>query len=162
MALEQVKSGERSTKTWEAPVGEQRVNLEAKHVPRIIWTYWHQGIDQAPEIVRVALQSMQENNPDWKIQILDKWSLDLFIDRAEFSDLEGAPLFLMADRVRLALLSQYGGVWADATVLFRENVANWLPPVPVDSFSRSLTKTRIVLSTGSWLDIKARLRWRSS
>ncbi|MGV3354315.1 capsular polysaccharide synthesis protein [Streptococcus orisratti] len=95
-----------------------------------IWVLWFQGFENAPEIVQNCYQSVQEyakksgkilvsldeNNlfefvtlPEF---ILDKWKSGIIGD-AHFSDL-----------CRLSLLSQYGGIWIDSTVLLTDDIDN--------------------------------------
>lgn len=92
-----------------------------KLVPKKIWICWLQGIDNAPHIVKKCFQSVCDNLSDNEIILIDcnnmknyiqfpdyimkKWKNGK-ISNAHFSDL-----------LRLELLSKYGGIWLDATVL---------------------------------------------
>lgn len=97
-------------------------------IPRI-WTYWHQGWENAPSIVERCLDSWIRLNPDYEVCALDRITL---LERAGFpagidparSDLTVQKLSALG---RLALLSQYGGVWADATVMCTRPLSDWLP-----------------------------------
>lgn len=102
----------------------KKVNFEKKIKP--IWILWLQGFEQAPDLVKVCVQSVKralgtkehiylldEKNlsdyielPDY---ILQKWK-NRKIGYAHFSDI-----------IRLRLLNLYGGVWIDATVYFTGN-----------------------------------------
>lgn len=85
-----------------------------------IWVCWWQGLEQAPEIVKACLASVQRNAggrevtliteenyrqyvhlPDW---LEEKYRTGI-ISRTHFSDV-----------LRLSLLAAYGGLWLDATV----------------------------------------------
>lgn len=88
---------------------------------RIIWTCWMQGIDKAPETVKVCLQSYKNFLKDYDIRVVDD---DTFEDLVEMPDYvvekykKGIiPKALFADILRLELLIKYGGVWIDCTVL---------------------------------------------
>lgn len=87
----------------------------------VLWFCWLQGIENAPLIVRVCLDSIIRNLPEKEIRIVDESnrkqyvSLPVHIEKrwkkgqippAQFSDL-----------LRLELLIKYGGSWLDSTVL---------------------------------------------
>ena len=40
-------------------------------VPKIVWFSWLQGIDQAPELVKVCLASQREQLPDYDFRVFD-------------------------------------------------------------------------------------------
>ncbi|MES1156219.1 MAG: capsular polysaccharide synthesis protein, partial [Alphaproteobacteria bacterium] len=98
-------------------------------VPKIIWTLWLQGFDQAPPVVRAAVKSWRRLNPGWRVHMLDRQTLDNFIpaaDLARIFDTEKESEAL-SDQIRLELLHRYGGVWADATALCVTPLDQWLP-----------------------------------
>ena len=89
-----------------------------------IWQLWYQGEDSAPLIVKKCLQSVKKFNPDKKIIVLDDNSIDKYIE---------IPLYIKtkyqagiitkahySDYIRTCLLSKYGGIWIDATVLLTD------------------------------------------
>lgn len=85
-----------------------------------IWFCWLQGMDQAPELVHACLKSLH-SLPDSQVVVIDR---DNYKDYIEFPDyiLEKyhkgwIPPALMSDILRLSLLSRYGGIWIDSTVL---------------------------------------------
>lgn len=72
-------------------------------------------------------------NPDWDVVKLDAENLGVYLDTAPHSALgrllhadSRVPPASVSQVVRLALLSQYGGVWADATVLCMQPLDDWL------------------------------------
>ncbi len=95
---------------------------------KIIWTYWHQGWRNAPELVTLCMKSWSALNPGWRIEALDAESVlrhvefnEVDIDRPDIS-MQKRSLF-----IRLELLRRQGGVWADATVFCRQPLESWLP-----------------------------------
>jgi len=84
-------------------------------LPKNIFIYWHQGIRNAPEIVKLCAESWVKRNPTWNIKILNATSAKRYL-RATPEDYE-ISIQLYSDLLRLRLLEQYGGVWADATCL---------------------------------------------
>jgi len=98
-------------------------------IPRTIWTLWHQGLDQAPTLVRRCVDSWRVHNPGWTLDVHDGNSIKRFVD------LDGAlgdnrarvthPA--LSDVVRIELLHEYGGVWVDATCFCCRPLDHWLP-----------------------------------
>lgn len=107
------------------------------HVNKTIWIYWHQGWEKAPKISIKCLNSWQQKNPDWTIQILsysnlsDFINLDSVIPGISEKDVSLAGL---SDIIRTVLLHQYGGVWVDSTLLCTQSLNNWLDRYVVNGF----------------------------
>jgi len=88
---------------------------------KIIWQYWHQGIDEnTPKVVNVCLNSVKKHCSGYEIIILSKENVNDYI---ELPDLVwkklgsgGYKLPKLANLIRLYLLSAYGGIWLDATI----------------------------------------------
>jgi hypothetical protein len=96
---------------------------------RTIWTFWHQGFDQAPPLVQVAHPSWRRLNPGWRVVALDRHSISDWIDLPSVTDLRRRDLTLqtLSNIARLCLLRRYGGVWVDATVYCCGPLDPWLP-----------------------------------
>lgn len=114
-----------------------------KPLPRIIWTYWDQGVEAAPELIELCFQSWLVLNPDWEVRILDRKTISEWVNPAEltpyFHDL---PIQKQADLLRLQLLVTYGGVWADPTVFCTKPLSDWLclsPPFGFMMFENGAT-----------------------
>ncbi len=89
-------------------------------VPKIIWTAWLQGLDNAPEIVKACWESQQTHFPDYDVRILDmnnyrQW-VDLPEEITEKYRKGRIPPASFSDLLRLTVLRKHGGVWMDATV----------------------------------------------
>lgn len=86
-----------------------------------IWILWFQGWDKAPPVCQHVRESWIRHNPDWELKSLEEsyfssWSFNSGISDQARSDL-----------VRLNLLSDFGGVWADATCACMRSLDAWLP-----------------------------------
>jgi len=96
-------------------------------VPRTIWILWQQGISDAPLVVRKCIASWRRENPAWDIVLLDAANLHEYIDLQVPEDiLAKLSRAHQADLARLALLSKYGGVWADATTYCLQPLDEWI------------------------------------
>lgn len=86
-----------------------------------IWVCWLQGIDNAPEIVKVCYKSLRKNIACREIILITEENYRKYIEFPAFIQakidkgiIKGAH---MTDLLRLELLTKYGGTWIDATVL---------------------------------------------
>lgn len=105
-----------------------------------IWTMWNQGMEEAPDIVKMCYKSMQKYKPedaelivitDDNYQeyvsipdyIIEKYKKGI-ITRTHFSDI-----------LRVELLRKYGGLWLDATVLVTQPIEWGIIDTPFYSIS---------------------------
>ena len=97
-------------------------------ITRKIWIYWHQGWAHAPSLVKQCKNSWARLNPDYEIHALDRRSLFDHVDFPAGIDIQRKDLTIqkVAALGRLALLSKYGGVWTDATVMCGRPLSEWL------------------------------------
>lgn len=97
-------------------------------ITKKIWTYWHQGWEHAPSLVKQCKSSWTRLNPDYEMHALDQNSLFDYVDFPVGIDIHRKDLTIqiVADLVRLAFLSKYGGVWTDATVMCARPLSEWL------------------------------------
>lgn len=82
-------------------------------------------------MVRRCISSWREMNPNWDVRLLDAnnaayWSSHGYLP-------PHTRIQLVADALRLELLRQYGGVWADATCLCTRPLDDWLPSRVIDT-----------------------------
>lgn len=96
-----------------------------------IWQYWAQGPENAPDIVKLCLQSVERNRGGRDLIVLTDSTLR---DHVELPEHVWAKRHLMtrthfSNFVRLALLKTHGGTWFDATIMLRS-------PMP-DALQRS-------------------------
>ncbi len=103
------------------------VSDAASDFPRIIWIFWYQGWENAPELVKRCLRSWQYHNPGWTIRALDRESLSAYVDLGELSlPMDNCNLAWLSDLVRINLLRTHGSVWGDATTFCRSPLDEWL------------------------------------
>lgn len=100
---------------------------------KIIWMYWNTPLADAPEVVRLGYQSWKSFNPGYKVVLLNDQTLE---DQLGFNfntvfDISNIRLTLAnrADLLRIYLLSQYGGIWVDATSFCLRPIESWLPSI---------------------------------
>lgn len=100
-----------------------RVNIAARRPEligeKVIWQYWAQGFDNVPDKVRKCLDSVERYAGEYRIIRLSDGDL------ADYLDLPGYVMgkrscysvAFFSDLLRVLLLSTYGGIWLDATVM---------------------------------------------
>lgn len=104
--------------------------------PKVIWFLWLQGLDQAPEVVRLCHESWRRRNPGWEVRALGRGDVDRYVDLDEIlgPNRETASPQAISDIVRVSLLADQGGVWADATVFCTQPLDDWLGAAAAGGF----------------------------
>lgn len=90
-----------------------------------IWIYWKQGIENAPEIVQVCLNSIKRYSKSDVFLITDK-NLDEYVHFPDYiqkkiikNEISAAAF---SDLLRFTLLEHFGGTWIDSTVLLTDEI----------------------------------------
>lgn len=112
------EGGEEAWRKYFAPYVNQ-------DIPKIVWIFWAQGYDGAPTLVKRCIESWRDKNPDWDVRILSRETLTQYVDVSPLSD--ALPHRFHANFLRLKLLTQYGGVWTDATTICHRPLSEWMP-----------------------------------
>ncbi|QAS69337.2 glycosyl transferase [Oenococcus sicerae] len=96
---------------------------------KIVWTCWVQGEEQAPQIVRKALSSIKHAFKDYEVVVIDHENLGKYVNLpvyilSKWKD-GRIPNAHFSDIIRAYLLSRYGGIWIDATVMVHHLPKNY-------------------------------------
>jgi hypothetical protein len=97
-------------------------------LPKIIYSYWHQGREAAPPLVRTCMERIEALNPEWRVRILDEDSAEEAVRRIPLSSEKWSRLSLphRSDLIRTRLLIDTGGVWIDPTVYLTQPLDEWI------------------------------------
>ena len=98
-------------------------------IPKKLFMYWHQGWDSAPDFVKRCAATWQRHNPTWDINLLDAATIGKKIELPAALKTLNLPLPALSDVIRIHLLKQYGGVWADATLWCTRPLDDWIDSV---------------------------------
>lgn len=126
-------------------------------MPKIIWWLWLQGLDQAPELVKVCLKSLRKNFPDYDIKIVTNKNIKKYIDLPiEIYNKHNSGWISEAfysDIIRLALLAKYGGIWMDSTVYCSNDnlMRNVIEKSNMFVYQNLLQTDRDIIKMSSWL-----------
>jgi len=121
-----------------------------------VWVLWLQGMEQAPEPVKMCIESLRSNLPKETAQLrvvtidnlaeyieLPSWIVEKFQQGA-------ISITHLSDIIKMGLLYRYGGMWLDAVYY----VAN---PIPPEFFDREFFTLKIKepkrkndISQGRW------------
>ena len=103
-------------------------NFRENSIPKKIWTFWDNPTP--PEIVNQCIQTWKNNNPNYEITVLSKENLSRYLPEADFSKIKhihGNSSEKYSDMVRLHILSKYGGIWSDASIICLKPYDDWIP-----------------------------------
>ena len=95
-----------------------------------VWICWLQGIENAPDIVRKCVESIEYWLNDKQIHFIDKSNLFDYIDLPNYiiekwnNGVISNTLF--SDFIRLSLLKKYGGLWIDSTVFLTGRLPDYI------------------------------------
>jgi hypothetical protein len=101
----------------------------------LIWLLWLQGWDTAPWLQQQVSKSWKLHNPGWTINHVSLANLREYITDVDYiydtsKDISPAS---KSDIIRLSLLKNHGGVWADSTMLCMQPLDNWMDKMLTES-----------------------------
>lgn len=99
-------------------------NSNTTKFPKTIWTYWNSN--NYPQLIQKCFDSWKYHNPSWTINILDDENISVFLPEYDFNTFKhtDSPA-RKSDFIRLAILSKFGGVWCDASILMTSSL-DWI------------------------------------
>lgn len=95
---------------------------------KTIWLLWLQGWEDAYWLNKQVAESWQIQNPDWKIEYVTLSNLSNFVKDIDYiyDPRKNISHQAKSDIIRLSLLKNHGGVWADATMLCLQSLDDWV------------------------------------
>ena len=91
---------------------------------KTIWILWLQGWDNAPWYIHKIKETWIKHNPDWNVELVSEANLRNYVPNIHIP--LGASHAAISDIIRLNLLYEHGGVWADATMICMMPLDLWL------------------------------------
>ena len=101
---------------------------QAQHIEgdSIIWVCWWDGIKAMPPIVNACYNSIVRHAGDHPVRLISKHTINDFVSIPEFIiekvNAKIITLTHFSDIIRAAVLSEYGGIWLDATIFVLKNI----------------------------------------
>lgn len=107
------------------------INYEPKEIKDYtIWQFWDSGIENAPELVKRCVESVDNFEPNKKHVVLSLETIKDYVEIPQrYYDLLKSEKMGMAhfsDILRTYLLLEYGGCWIDSTVLLTEKLPEYI------------------------------------
>lgn len=122
--------------------------------PDKIFVCWLQGMENAPDIVKICYNSLKANNADKDVIVITE---DNYAEYVEF------PQFILekykkgcfskthfSDLLRLELLIKYGGCWVDSTAFFTDSIPDYILNQDLFMFQDFSEHTLKTTSISSW------------
>ena len=92
-----------------------------------IWIYWDRGLDHAPDLVRICVDSWRRSNPSWIVRVLNDSTVSKWVS---MEDVRRQNPYLTiqayADALRWRLIDSHGGIWVDATLYCVKPLDDWI------------------------------------
>lgn len=105
-----------------------------------IWVCWWQGIEQAPDLVKVCVDSIKRNAGNHRVIILTDDNYKEYVDIPEWVEGKKNKGIITrtnySDLLRLSLLAKHGGMWIDSTFFCTEPVLDSYFKEPLWSIKR--------------------------
>lgn len=104
---------------------EKKSYVPEKQLNKTIWWCWFQGLESAPPLVKMCLDSVKRNFSGYKVNVITMNNISNYLDIPDFIqkkfDIGIIPYAQFSDIIRIMLLAKYGGVWIDSTVFCSNN-----------------------------------------
>jgi len=108
--------------------GSEEEEEERTKIPRLIWTYWD---SEVPPIVQECIDQWRKHCPEYTVTLLSPSNLTQYIKENILSlPMSNTPQ-RTSDFVRLHVLAEHGGVWADASLLLTTSL-DWIHALKTD------------------------------
>ena len=97
-------------------------------LPKNIFLLWLQGWDNAKWLNKQVAESWKINNPDWTIHYIDFENLKDYVSDIDYiyDTTKDISPQAKSDIIRLSLLKNHGGIWADATLMCMQPLDHWV------------------------------------
>lgn len=91
-----------------------------------IWIYWGQGLDNAPKVVQMCVDSIKKNAAKHPVILLNDNNLMSYVNISEkiLEKYHEGKITIVhfSDIIRFNLLAQRGGIWCDSTLFFTKPI----------------------------------------
>lgn len=105
---------------------------------KVVWQYWAQGAENAPDIVKVCMRSVRRAFPGYRVIVLTEKNLARYVGIPEEYSRHNERITRthFSDLLRIELLYRYGGIWVDSTVLMTAELPKKIREAPFFCFTR--------------------------
>ena len=109
------------------PEAANQANKNKTESPGVIWTMWWQGVENAPELVKMCFDSFNRYKGGHTLKVITRDNFRDYVNLPDYVfervDSGAVTLTHLSDIVRFCLLYEHGGLWLDSTIF----VTNGIP-----------------------------------
>jgi hypothetical protein len=117
---------------------ENKLETDSLH-HNCIWMCWWQGIDQAPEIIRSCVKSVQKHADGHRLILITEDNYRDYVDIPEWLIKKKEEGIIsrthFSDVLRVSLLARHGGLWLDSTFFCVDTISDYFQ-LPIWSIKR--------------------------
>lgn len=121
---------------------------------KTVWICWWQGIENAPEIVKICYNSVCKWMVGWNVNVITLENYKNYVSFPDFIVMKWEKGIisntLMSDLLRIELLLKYGGLWVDATTLMTGPLPDYIIRNSFFAY-RNGWMDKEMINMGSWL-----------
>lgn len=118
----------------------KNIKLSKSEYSDCIWICWWQGLEQAPELVKVCIDSIRRNAGNHRVIILSDDNYKQYVTIPDWVEEKKNKGIITrtnySDLLRLSLLAQHGGMWIDSTFFCTEPILDEYFKEPLWSIKR--------------------------
>lgn len=118
-----------------------------------IWIYWKQGIENAPDIVKICVNSVRKNCSQ-EVIILDEKNVNKYVEFPNYivEKMSHGNMSTAAysDLLRFSLLEHFGGTWIDATVYLTDAIPEYISSSDIFAFQDSFGLIKNPAMISNW------------
>lgn len=119
-----------------------------------VWVMWWQGEEGMPALVRRTFASIKEHSLGMEVVLISRENVGEYVKLPKHivGRIEsGSVTFTtLSDYVRFYLLSNYGGVWVDSTMLFTQDMPRDVIEREFFTIKRVRTASKVDVSRSRW------------
>lgn len=137
---------------------DKSTDLENAPIEKNIFVFWWDGLESAPDIVKLCISSIKRNYKDYNTIVITKNNFKKYshINENILQDFKKGKISIQtfSDILRFNLLYYNGGIWSDATIFYRKkfDILNGLKNKSFESvcFNTSKNFLKYKNETCSW------------
>lgn len=119
-----------------------------------VWVCWLQGFDNAPDLVKSCVKSMEYHITDMEIVYLDKENIKDYITLPNYIYEKWGkgiiPNAQFSDLVRNQLIIEHGGLWIDATTYLTGSIPDYITGSDFFVYHDGFFECEVI-NMGNWL-----------
>ncbi|PCH49538.1 MAG: hypothetical protein COC17_08345 [Hyphomicrobiales bacterium] len=107
--------------------------ISNSNVPKRVFFWWRQGVENAPKIVSDTWALWEYLNPDYEIVYISEEMIEE-VKTAVGPSFNSIPSQAQSDVVRVYFLNKIGGLWIDSGTIPIRPLDSWLPKLITSNF----------------------------